>query len=371
MNSNDMTTKQKSGVISRRLLLQGAGASALAAPFINLLVTPARAQGSGVLNIASYGGSYGDSLKAAWLDPFEKETGIKVNLGVNASLAMAKLQTMNPAGAEWDIVDLTTAEYNIAVRENMLSPLEGNNVDTTQLLPEYVQSHGFGYATFVWVLGWNNKLIPASDAPTSWTEFWDMKRYRSKRTLQTVKTNGHSIEAALLADGVPMDKMYPVDVDRAFASLDKLGKDNIIWAMTNQEPVQRISTGETPLGGIFTGRAIMANRAGADIGFSLNQANIGGDVMSVIKTAKNKKEAFALLNYIATKGDRAADFTARTSYAVPHKDVERLLPKDAADIRATLPTNPELQKSAFFSDETWWANNLPDVANRFQEWQLS
>ncbi len=74
---------ERSG-LERRDILKGA-AMGLALPFATRLATPARAAGR-TLNIASYGGSYGDALKKAWLDPFEKETGIKVNLGVNASL---------------------------------------------------------------------------------------------------------------------------------------------------------------------------------------------------------------------------------------------------------------------------------------------
>lgn len=348
---------------NRRTMLK-VTAAGLAMPF----VIPARAQ-TRTVNIASYGGTYGDALKKAWLEPFEKETGIKVNLGVNASLSMAKLQVLNPNGAEWDIVDLAEAEYAIAVRENLLLPLD-KRVNTSKIFPEFVKSHGFGYALYVWVIGWDRNKISDENAPKNWAEFWDTKKYPGKRTLQTVKTNGNSLEAALLADGVPMDKLYPLDVERALKSLDKLGKQNIVWAQTNQEPVQRLVSGETQLAGIFTGRAIIANRGGAKIGFTLNQGNINGDKFSVIRTAKNSAEAFELLNFIATRGDRAAEFTAITSYEVPHKDVAELLPKDATDVRPSLATNPSLKGKVFRQDDQWWSQNLERVATRFKEWQL-
>jgi putative spermidine/putrescine transport system substrate-binding protein len=357
--------------ISRRSLLKGVAVTGLAAPFVNRLVTPARAAGNGEVNIALYGGAFSEAFKEVWADPFEKETGIKVNMGTGASLALAKLQTLNPAGAEWDIVDLTNSGYITAVREDLLEPLDPNQVDTSKLVPDYVKSHGYCYAVYVWVIGWNKKLINGADAPKGWADVWNLQKYPGKRSLDVIDDSGPTIEAALFADGLNKDTMYPIDVNRGFASLDKLGKDNIIWAEALQEPVQRIGSGETPIGGIYTGRAIMANRNGASIDFTMREGIVGGDMLPVGKNAKNKKEAFALLNFVATRGDLAAKFTARTSYGVPYMGVESMLPKEADDIRASLPTNPDMLQTGLVTDDAWWADNMESVAMRFKEWQLS
>jgi putative spermidine/putrescine transport system substrate-binding protein len=37
------------------------------------------------------------------------------------------------------------------------------------------------------------------------------------------------LEAALLADGVPRDKLYPLDVDRAFKKLEQIKPDIAVW----------------------------------------------------------------------------------------------------------------------------------------------
>ena len=351
----------------RGLLL--AGTAALAAPFVSGLAVPARGQ-TRTLNFASYGGTYGDALRKAWLDPFERETGIKVNLGVNANLALAKLQVMNPGGADWDIVDLTGAEFDIAVKQDMLLPLDRKLVDVGKIFPEYVFTHGFGYALYVWVMGWDRRRITDANAPKTWSEFWDLKRYPGKRTLHNVRSNWNTLQAALMADGVSVDQVNPPDVERALRSLDKLGKANIVWSTTNQEPVQNLLSGETALAGIFTGRAIIANRGGAQIGYSLNQASVGGDTLGVIRNARHPAEAFALLNYIATRGDRAAEFTAITSYGVPQMDVAGLLPKEATDIRDALPTNPDLKGRIVLEDDEWGASHLEEAVARFREWQL-
>ena len=369
MSADDLLQPSRPPTSFRRRGVLLAGATALTAPFLNRLVTPARGQ-TRTLNFASYGGSYGDALRKAWLDPFEKETGIKVNLGVNASLALAKLQVMNPGGADWDIVDLTGAEFDIAVQQGMLLPLDRKQVDVSKIFPEYVSTHGFGYALYVWVMGWDRRKITDANAPKTWAEFWDLNKYPGKRTLHNVRSNWNTLQAALMADGVPVDQVNPPDVERALRSLDKLGKANIVWSTTNQEPVQNLMSGETPLAGLFTGRAIIANRGGAQIGYALNQASVGGDSLGVIQNARHPTEAFALLNYIATRGDRAAEFTAITSYGVPQVDVARLLPKEATDIRNALPTNPDLKGRIVLEDDAWGAAHLEQAVARFREWQL-
>lgn len=363
-------TDETNGTRTARRRVLKAAAAGLVLSTSGALIRSASAQ-SRTLNIASYGGSYGDALKKAWLEPFEKETGIKVNLGVNASLSLAKLQTMNPNGAEWDIVDLTGPEFSIATRQDMLLPMDPKQVDTSRLLPEYVRSHGFGYAAYVWGMAWDRRKISDAAAPKSWADFWNTQKYPGKRSLITVNTNGHALEAALQADGVPPSRLYPLDIQRAFKSLDKLGRDNIVWASTNQEPVQRLTSGECVLAGMYVGRSIMANRSGANIGFTLDGAAVAGDFLGVIRNARNKPEAFALLNYIATHPERAAEFTAITSYPVPIRGIEALLPASAADVKAVLPSNPDVRAKVFYEEDDYWASNLPQVAAAFKAWQLS
>ncbi|EJJ26701.1 extracellular solute-binding protein [Rhizobium sp. CF142] len=356
--------------ITRRRLLANVAAAGLAAPFINSVVRPANAQSKGVINYAGYGGSYGDALRETWFEPFEKETGIKVNLGPGASLALAKLQNGDGKTAQWDMIDLTNAEYITALHQDLLAPIPAGSVDDSQLVSGYLKSHGFSYVTYVWVMGYNKSKITDANAPQTWSEFWDTKRLPGKRALMAVQTDGDALEAALMADGVDRSKLYPIDLDRAFKSLDKLGRDDIIWTTSLQEPVQRIGSGETSLGGIYTGRAIIANRQGANIGFSLKQGIIGGVTNAITKSSANTKEALELYNFMATRGDLAAKFTARTSYGFPHKDVEKLLPKEADDIRAALPTNPDLLSSGVVVNDEWWSTNLASAVARYQEWQL-
>ena len=43
---------------------------------------------------------------------------------------------------------------------------------------------------------------------------------------------------ALLADGVPADKLYPIDMDRAFHKLDEIKPHITVWWTTGAQPAQ-------------------------------------------------------------------------------------------------------------------------------------
>ncbi len=56
-----------------------------------------------------------------------------------------------------------------------------------------------------------------------------MTAFPGPRTLADQKAGGAELEFALLADGVPKDKLYPIDVQRALKSLDRIKKNVVKW----------------------------------------------------------------------------------------------------------------------------------------------
>ena len=53
----------------------------------------------------------------------------------------------------------------------------------------------------------------------SWADFYDLKTFPGKRTLFKARPQ-YILESALLADGVDPERLYPLDIDRAFKKLD-------------------------------------------------------------------------------------------------------------------------------------------------------
>jgi putative spermidine/putrescine transport system substrate-binding protein len=364
MNQTDST---KTPFLHRRRVLRGAGIGALGIASGALGYRRAMAEDKTV-NFASYGGALNDQLTRIFTGPFTQETGIKVNVGSGASLALAKLQAAAGGPAQWDIIVLTGSEFQAAIKDKLIAPYDYSIIDTSHILPEYKEEYGIKFALFLYVMCWDQKKIPDDTAPKTWAEFWDTKRYPGKRSMSANVADGGALEAALLADGVPLDKLFPLDVERALKSLDKLGRDNIIWYNANQEPIQQLTSGAVTLAEAFHGRVLLADRAGAKIGFTPDYACISGNYYGVSSASANKREAFQLLNFMFNNLAADVEYMKSTGYAIPSTAALPMLPKETV---AILPTNPTLKDKVFIKSDAWWAANLEKTVQRFKEWQLA
>ena len=55
--------------------------------------------------------------------------------------------------------------------------------------------------------------------PVTWADFFDTKKFPGKRAWPAEYFTGGTMEAALLADGVAPDEIYPIDYERATAKI--------------------------------------------------------------------------------------------------------------------------------------------------------
>ena len=161
--------------LGRRALLGTALAGGLAASGRSRAADPV------TLNVSGYGGVLNDYLMKTFGVPFEQQTGIKVNWGANASLALAKLQTATGGPAQWDIIVLTGAEYVAAIEQNLIAPYDYSIIESDHIPPEYKGSHGVKLSLYLFSMCWDTKQIPDDQAPKTWAEFWDTGRFKGKR----------------------------------------------------------------------------------------------------------------------------------------------------------------------------------------------
>jgi putative spermidine/putrescine transport system substrate-binding protein len=322
--------------------------------------------GAGAIGLAASGGMFNQVLRQVWTDNFSKQTGIKVNLSPATSLPMAKLQALSDR-PQWDIFELTGPEFELAKAQDLLLPLDTDIIDVSTLPARYVKPHGIMYAIFNSCIAWDPRQISRGLEPMGWADVWDVARRPGKRSLDPVNGGAGVMEIALIADGAPPDKLYPLDVDRAFRSLDRLGQRNIIWSTSIEETVQRLISSEVALASTWPFRVETANQGGADIGYNFDQCMVEGEYLCVVKSTRNPKACFQLINWILKDPAAAAEFSRLTHYGSPNLASLKLLPENIAD---QIPTNPILAEKLFASDDVWWSQNLEAVASRFKKWQL-
>lgn len=173
--------------------------------------------GDGAVVWASFGGTYNEALQKYFVDPFTKESGTKVKLVSNTSLASLKRQ-LQSGSVQWDIAELTGPQYEAAVAEGLeLEKLDLDVIDVANV-PEYaVKPEGIKYAFYFAVMGWDPRQV--KQAPRSWEDFFNPNAYPQKRSLYDYLGDSMVLEFARLSQGVPMDQIYPLNVEEAFKGI--------------------------------------------------------------------------------------------------------------------------------------------------------
>ena len=338
------------------MVLKKRASAVLAAGILAIAATGAIAAEN--LSFVSWGGSTQDAQKQAWAEPFSKATGI--NVVQDGPTDYGKLKAMVESGnVQWDIVDVEADFALRAASEGLLEPLDFSVIQRDKIDPRFVSDHGVGSFYFSFVLGYNQGKL-GGKAPQDWTALFDTTNYPGKRALYKWPSPG-VLELALLADGVPADQLYPLDLDRAFKKLDTIKKD-IVWWGGGAQSQQLLASGEASLGQFWNGRIYALQQDGAPVGVSWKQNLVMADFLVIPKGAKNKDAAMKFLaNASSAKGQ--ADFANLTAYAPVNVDSVGQL---KGELAPNLPT--AYAKDQITLDYAYWAKNGPAIAARWNEW---
>jgi putative spermidine/putrescine transport system substrate-binding protein len=345
----------------RRLLLAGGSAAAFAA-----MVGKGYAQGKYAgtkLVFASWGGVYQEASKKGYCDPFASRTGATVIQ--DGPVDYAKLRTMIASGApSWDVVDVTIDFLFNAAQDGLFEKIDTSIVDVSKFPAKYV--HEYGIANIVWSynIAYSTKAFPSGNHPKTWAEFFDLQRFPGRRALRD-RVNP-MLEIGLLADGVPFDKLYPLDVDRAFRKLDTIKKSSVWWT-TNSQSQQLMVDGECSLGILNNGRIYDSAKKGAPIGIEWGQNLQSVDYLVVPKGSKNKAAAMELIAEMM-RPESQATVSNIMPLAPTNPDAFKLIDKDVAPWLSTEPANAA---KGFPVNEEYWRDNQKKLAERWAAWKLS
>ena len=365
-----MTTKSFSRVknhflspdLSRRKLVAAAAGTAA------LLVLPRSAfaqkkfDGKKVV-FASWGGSYQDAQKQAFCDSFSASTGATVVQ--DGPVNYGKLRTMLESGKPtWDVVDVTIDFLYSGAADDLFEKIDTGVVDVKRINPNYVHADGIGDIVWSYNLGYSMTAYKEGDPPKGWADLFDLKKYPGRRMLRD--RVAPMLEVALLADGVAPDKLYPLDVDRAFRKLDTIKKQSIFWT-TNSQSQQLMVDGEVNLGVIINGRAYDAVNKGAKIGIEWDQHIQSVDYLVVPKNAPNREVAMALVSAM-TMPEAQAKVANLMALAPTNPDAFNMIEEP---VKPWLTTNPVYAGKGLLTNEIYWRDNLKPLSQRWEQWKLA
>ena len=133
-----------------------------------------------------------------------------------------------------------------------------------------------------------------SGGPKSWADFWDVKKFPGARSL-CLNDSPRTLIFALLADGVPRDQLYPLDIDRAFKKLDQIKPHIKVWWREGTQSQQLIRDGEVDMMSIWNARASELKQQGVPVEVVWNGAVRSTSTWGVLKGAPNRKLAWEFI----------------------------------------------------------------------------
>jgi putative spermidine/putrescine transport system substrate-binding protein len=313
-----------------------------------------------VLNFS--GGAAGDAVKKFYIEPFEKATGHKIIFEAGANFA--KLRAMVKSGnVEWDLAEATSQDLIIlGAKEGILEPIDYTVVSKAGIYQEALHPYGVGKAFYSTVLAYNGEKYPKGKHPKGWKDFWDGVNFPGPKTLQNDPFN--NLEFALMADGVPPDKIYPLDLDRAFRSLDKIKPLIKVWWTAGAQPAQLLTDKETDMVSAWNGRIYAIQKQGAKVEIEWNQGMLQFSNWVVPKGAKNKKVAMEFINFTHQPKLQAA-YAEFVGYPGLSQEAFKFIKPEFAP---NLPTYPEHYKRQVVVNYQWWHENREKVQERWNAW---
>jgi putative spermidine/putrescine transport system substrate-binding protein len=292
------------------------------------------------LTVVSFGGSYQEGQSKALFQPAAKALGITVKEETYSGIADLRLKVR--AGAvTWDIVASGSGSAARAGAEGILEKLDYNLIDTKDFLPNMATDHCVGTDVFSTVLAWNTKTF-GENGPKSWADFWDVKKFPGKRSYR--KGVAGALEPALMADGVPPEKVYevlsaPGGIERAVRKVKELKPHVAVWWASGAQHAQLMKDGEVDMITGWNGRFDVVAKDGAKVAYTFNQALLDYDCFAIPKGAPNKDLAMKFLAEIS-KPQYQAEFTKYITYGPTNKKGYELGTIDAAYAKR-LPSHPD------------------------------
>ena len=331
------------------------------------LVWTRRARAAGKIVVRTIGGAYEEAVTKTMFEPFTKATGIEV---VKVPATLGKLLAMFEAGnIELDVVDVGELGMLSLSQKGALDKIDfkswkltnPEDFDPALRRPDMVLN--FYFST---VLGYNSQTFPTGKHPRSWAEFWDAKRFPGPRMLADMASGAVDLEFALIADGVPKDKLYPIDMDRAFKVLDRVRPSIRKFWDTGALSAQMLADKEVVMGSIWNGRLQAVADKGAPLAIEWNEAMLQTQYWGVMKGAKSAGEAQRFIEF-ACQPEIQANFAKAIPYGPSNRQAFKGIP---ASVAARLPSSPEHKGKAFLQSSQWWADNRAKVSERWSQWLL-
>ena len=326
------------------------------------------------LTIVGWGGALSKAENKAFEEPFSKETGVEIVSEVyNGGLAQVKAQ-IEAGNVTWDVIDAEMTDAELGCDEGLLE-----EISTSDLAPgangtppekDFFESaiQDCGVANYVWanVYAYDKRQFP-NGGPKTIADLFDVEKFPGKRGLR--KSPKANLEWAIMADGVPIDKVYdvlstPEGVTRAFKVLDKVKADTIWWEAGAQPP-QLLADGEVAMTSAYNGRlfnAVVKEGQPFEIVWDGQVWDYGAFIIP--KGTPNRARALEFVRF-ATAPEQLANLTNYISYG-PSRASGVAMVSDK--MKPQLPTSEANFAKGLRASAAFWSDYGDQLNEKFNAW---
>jgi putative spermidine/putrescine transport system substrate-binding protein len=313
------------------------------------------------------GGALGEAERKSYWNNWEKITGWKVlnaSPSANPPDVEAQVQSGNP---QFDVFETKSgANAILEEKRGLLEELNPALFDPifAKFPKGYLHSlYWLEYTKSTGIVIFNTKKWPLTGKhPTDVNDLFNTKDFPGKRCLYKFLNATGTLEYPLLADGVPRDKLFPLDVPRALKKLDTI-RDDIVWWTGGAQSVQLVLDGECDIGVTWHGRAaaLFAQNPNTPLGVIWKNAEVGDAPFAIVKGTKRAKAAQTALAY-AFQRKSMCGLLNTLGYGVPLDE------SCLNDFAKTWAVTKEKIPLTIPVDNEWYLNNYNEATDQFNTW---
>lgn len=310
--------------------------------------------------LANWGGDAIDAYAAAYGEPFFAETGIRLvqdGGGPTEGAIAAQAQSGAPS---WDVLDVDAFSAEVLGKQGYLVPIDYDIVDKSKVREGHIWEFAVGAYMLSYVLVYDAKKY-GDNPPKSMADFFDTEKFPGKRTMY--KWGVGSWEAALIADGVAVADLYPLDLERAHNKIRALMPNIVSFWGNGSESQQLMLEGEASMGLLWHTRAALIDRdTGGDVTFTWNEGLISTGAFGVMKGAPaGEKNVMEFIAFCQQPERQLVMFDMLTQ-GPANPATDALIPEDKRRLNCVDPENAAVQ---FAQNMQWYEENYTTALDEY------
>ncbi|MGF7160492.1 putative spermidine/putrescine transport system substrate-binding protein [Rhodoligotrophos appendicifer] len=305
----------------------------------------------------------GDAIKAfdeAFAQPFAKASGLTVKID-GAGPTEGAIQAQVTSGkVSWDVVDADIFSAEALGKKGFVQKINFDVVKKDKILEGGWNDYAVANYYLSYVLVYDKEKY-GDTPPKTWADFFDVEKFPGKRTMY--KWMVGNLEAALLADGVAPDKLYPLDVDRAFKKIKAFSPNIAGFWGSGAESQQLMLEGEASMGLLWNTRAKLIDKdSEGKITYGFAEGFLGPSSWAIMKD--NPAGAEAANAFIASAQDPAGQvkLLELLGNGPANPAAAAMVP---AELKKDDCTQPEAVKVQHQLDQSWYVENYSATLDKF------